>query len=138
MWPRRVEFDAAALRLVTDAAGLDHIDVTFGAGPAEAEQALRVTPTAPLGDVLMVFDGPGRVLTVHCGPVPHVVAAVLCAMGDVTGRRPRCRFPWPPHGMPRALSVLLSYRGDTSGRVRAVLRRAEQDRRRRPVVHLSD
>ncbi|MGX6604002.1 hypothetical protein ACWKSP_17930 [Micromonosporaceae bacterium Da 78-11] len=136
--PCRVEFDDVALRLLLQAPGDDHLDLVFAMAPQRGERVLCVEPTAPLGESLLVFGGPGDVLTMHCQAVPHALAAVLEAVGEVTGRRARCWFPWPRRGMAGALAVLLLYRGDTSGRVRALLRRANADARRRPVVHLSD
>lgn len=134
----RVDFDAAAMRLLTEVPGGEHLDLTFGPGPARSGLSLHVSPTAPLGDVLMVFGGPDGVLEAHCRAVPCAVASVLYAIGEATGRRPRCGFSWPPHGLLQALAAVLLHRGDTAGQVRALLRRAEPDRRRRPVVHLID
>ena len=79
---------------------------------------------------------PGGVLRAHYRPAPYAISAVLLALGEATGRRIRCGFAWPA-GLPRALAAVLGY-GATAAEVRALLRRAEPDRGRRPIVHLGD
>jgi hypothetical protein len=133
---RRVDFDDAALRLIAEAAGSAFLDLSFGTHPAGHSLTLDVTPTAPTGDTLLVFGQPGGILRAHCRAVPYAVATILIALGDVTGCRPRCAFPWPARGLPRALAVVLLGHGDTPAHVRALLRRLEPDRTRRPVVQL--
>ena len=133
---RDVDFDAAARRLIAAQPGDGMLDLYAGPPPQAAGLRLHVTPTAPAGPVLMVFGEPGGVLRAHCRPVPYAISAVLLALGEATGRRIRCGFAWLD-GLPRALAAVLGY-GDTAAEVRALLRRAEPDRSRRPIVHLRD
>ncbi|GID95828.1 hypothetical protein ACFQFC_02105 [Amorphoplanes digitatis] len=133
---RGVDFDDAARRLLAARPGDGVLDLYAGPAPRAAGLCLHVTPTAPAGPVLMVFGEPGGVLRAHYRPVPYAISAVLLALGEATGRRIRCGFAWPP-GLPRALAAVFGV-GGTAAEVRALLRRAEPDRCRRPVVHLGD
>jgi hypothetical protein len=133
---QRVDFDTAALWMIAEASGSAYLDLSFGTEPAPPGLALDISPTAPTGDTLRVFGLPGGVLRAHCRAVPYAVAAILIALGEVTGSRVRCGFPWPAHGLPHALAVVLLGQGDTAAHVRTILRRVEPDRARRPVVYL--
>jgi hypothetical protein len=59
---------------------------------------------------------------------------VLLAVADATGVRPRCRFPWPRQHW---LTIIFGLTGPAA-QVREILRRAEPDPHRRPVVRVGD
>lgn len=126
---RSVEFDAAALRSIT-AAAADGLDVAFRDGPG---LVLDVRPRPAVGAVLRV-RGANGVLSVDSLATPLAVAAVLLAMHDATGVRPRCLFPWPRHHW---VTVVFGVTG-TAVQVREILRRSEPDTRRRPVVQVGE
>jgi hypothetical protein len=128
----RVEFDPTALGLLAEQPADEYLDVRIG--PA-AGLSLQVSPDAPTAPTLLVFGEPGGVLRAHCRAVPYAVVAILLACGEITGRRVRCGFPWPP-GLLSATAAVLGY--GTAGRVRALVRRGEPDPGRRPVIHLGD
>jgi hypothetical protein len=125
----RVEFDPAACRLIADATR-DVLDVAYGTGPG---LRLDVRPARSLAGTLTV-RGDGGGLCVESPAMPYAVAAVLLALRDTTGVRPRCRFPWPRH---HRLTMVLGLTGPAAA-VREVLRRSEPDPRRRPAVYVSD
>ena len=125
----RVEFDPAACRLIAEATR-DVLDVAYGTGPG---LRLDVRPAPSLVRTLTV-RGEGGGLSVESPAVPYAVAAVLLALRDATGVRPRCRFPWPRH---RLLTIALGLTGPAAA-VREILRRSESDPRRRPAVYVSD
>jgi hypothetical protein len=134
-----VAFDAVAVRLATDAPGGAYLDLNVGLSGSGL--TLDVRPAAPTRDLLHVTgigSATGGILQTRCNAVPYAIAGVLLALRDLTGRRPRCRFPWPRHGLVGSLAVVLVGQGDVSAHVREVLRRAEPDPHRRPVVHIGD
>lgn len=98
---------------------------------------LTVSATAPTGDTLVVFGEPGGVLSAHRSAVPSAVATIMIAVGEVTGRRPRCVFAWPAGGRPRALARVMLGHPDTAADVHMISRRAQPDRRQWPIAYLS-
>lgn len=124
-----VEFDAAARRLIA-AAGGSGLDIAYRNGSG---LVLDVRPRPTIGTVLRV-RGAGGILSVDSTATPLAVAAVLLALHDTTGARPRCRFPWPRH---HRLTVILGVTG-TAAQVREILRRSEPDPRRRPIVQVGE
>lgn len=78
-----------------------------------------------------------RVLRVESAVVPNSIAAVLLALRDATGIRPKCYFEWA-EGNPIAylFRFLLFGRGDTPPLVREILREAEKEPAQRPAIHV--
>jgi hypothetical protein len=79
-----------------------------------------------------------RLLQVRSGSVPNTIAAVLLRIRDLTGVVPHVYFAWT-EGNPVSNMVrfLISGEGEVAPVTREVLREAEPDPRRRPLVHVS-
>lgn len=97
--------------------------------PSEFEEVLVVT-----GKMI----GGRRVLRTKSPAVPNAIAAVLLALRDGTGVVPNAYFEWSEGNPIRHLmEYLILGKGDTAPVVREILREAEPDRSRRPVIHVS-
>jgi hypothetical protein len=96
--------------------------------PSEFETALAVTGEERFGYRIVRVDGPS---------VPNAIAALLLHIRDATGQPPNIYFDWT-EGNP--LIYLLRYfflgEGEIAPVTREVLRQAEPDPRRRPLVHV--
>jgi hypothetical protein len=79
-----------------------------------------------------------RIVKVRSPTVPNAVAAVLLHIRDRTGKRPHAYFNWT-EGNPlvHLLKYLVFGVGEIAPITREVLRRAEPDVPRRPVVHVA-
>jgi hypothetical protein len=103
---------------------------------------LEVTPgdASEFSHVLRIRGervGPFRVLRTESAAVPNAIAASMLYLRDETGKLPHVYFGWS-EGNP--ISYLLKYiafgEGDTAPVTHEVLRKAERDPERRPIVHV--
>ena len=78
-----------------------------------------------------------KVLRTQAPAVPNAIAAFLLYLREKTGKIPHVYFGWS-EGNP--ISYLLKYiafgEGDTAPVTHEVLRKAEKDSNRRPIVHV--
>ncbi|WP_258376584.1 amino acid transporter [Curtobacterium sp. MCBD17_028] len=79
-----------------------------------------------------------RILRVRSGTVPNTIASTLLAVRDLTGVVPSIYFAWT-EGSPirNMVRFLFTGAGEVAPVTREVLREAEPDVARRPVVHVS-
>ncbi len=80
--------------------------------------------------------GPYRVLRARGTAIPNSIAAFLLWIRDRTGKRPHAYFNWS-EGNPFVflLRFLFFGRGEAAPLTREILRRMEDDPKKRPVVH---
>lgn len=78
-----------------------------------------------------------HILTVRSAAIPSAIAAILLHVRDVEGRVPHAYFAWT-EGNPIAhlLRYIVFGEGEVAPVTREILRRAEPDLARRPVVHV--
>lgn len=78
-----------------------------------------------------------RVLTVESATIPNAIAAILLYLRDQTGKTPHVYFHWVEGEPVRALLRYLVFGGgDVPPLTREVLRQAEPEIARRPLVHV--
>ncbi|MGC9668355.1 amino acid transporter [Planosporangium sp. 12N6] len=96
--------------------------------PSEFEAPLRVRGEERHG---------ARILHVEGSSIPNAIAALLLAIRDMTGKQPHVYFNWT-EGNPVVylLRYLVFGEGEIAPITREVLREAEHDFRRRPMVHV--
>jgi hypothetical protein len=79
-----------------------------------------------------------RVLRAESATIPNSIAAFLLHLRDTTGETPHAYFAWSDaRPVTQVLRYLLFGEGDVPPVTHEVLRRAERDRNRRPVVHVA-
>lgn len=160
-----IEFDAEARRFVSDSLAFDG-RLNIIANKPEARDAAEYAgkelvqrnnnPVPGTADVIFleidVSDPSGfsgvlcvrgvevdghRVLRAESPAAPNAIAAILLALRDATGVKPRAYFEWS-EGNPLAhlMRYLLLGTGDTAPVVREVIRENEPDPDRRPGIHV--
>ncbi|WP_373320776.1 amino acid transporter [Rhizocola hellebori] len=161
----RIEFDQRARRYVTDSIEYDGAlnlianrrqagDVKEYAAKEREQRGMNPVPgradilfleidiadPSTFSDVLRVrgveVDG-YRILRADSPAAPNAIAAILLALRDASGVRPRCYFEWS-EGSPllHLFRYLILGRGDTPPVVREILRKVERDPSRRPGIHV--
>lgn len=96
--------------------------------PSEFSSQVRVTG---------VRVGPYRVLRTQSSSVPNAIAAILLYLRDQTNTRPHVYLEWGDQSpFQQALRFLFWGEGDIPTLTHEILRRAEPDASRRPVVHV--
>jgi hypothetical protein len=88
-------------------------------------------------DVRGVTVGDHRILRAAGPAAPNALAAILLALRDATGLRPRAHFEWS-EGNPigRLFRYLFLGQGDTPPVVREIIRQHEPDPAKRPGIRL--
>ena len=101
---------------------------------------VTVADASEFRDVLEVrgYEVDGyRIVRAESSAVPNAIAAFLLHVRDVTGIVPHVYFEWDEEApVKNALRFLLAGEGDIPPLTHEVLRQAEPDRLRRPVVHV--
>jgi hypothetical protein len=161
----RIDIDEAAKVFVEQAAGGGDIHIVAhrrrtGNDPAEYERKEReqrednhipeeqpilflevaVEDASEFTDVLEVRGvevGGHKVLRCVSSVVPNAIAALLLHLRDTTGKTPHCYFGWT-EGNPIVYLIrfILFGEGDTAPVTHEVLREAEPEASRRPLIHV--
>jgi hypothetical protein len=159
----RIELDDQARQFIKDAAKGTIRIITNRKDKGDAdeyalkEHEKRTSNHIPVGEPILFFEvTPGdasefsgtlairgesvdgyRILRTESPAVPNAIAAFLLYLRDEMGKLPHVYFGWS-EGNP--ISYLLKYiafgEGDTAPVTHEVLRKAEKDSNRRPIVHV--
>ncbi len=162
---KKIEIDETAQRFIDAAANADediHIianmrqtgdERDYLAKEKEQREHTHIPPDAPLLFLEVDVDDPSefedvleirgvqvggyRVLRAKSSTVPNAIAAFLLHLHDTNGREVHCYFDWT-RGSPlvQMFRYVLLGEGDVAPVTHEVLREAEPDLRRRPVVHV--
>ena len=125
--PRTRSVEQRTLNPIPDSCPIVFLEVDV-ADPSDFAQELHVHGVE--------VDG-YRVLRTHSPAVPNALAAIMLRIRDETGMRPHLHFQWS-EGNPLAHLVrfILLGQGETAPVTREILRQAEPNLTRRPVVHV--
>jgi hypothetical protein len=94
-------------------------------------------PTPPRRSLRGVEIDGYRVLQTECPAVPNALAAIMLRIRDETGMPPHLHFQWSEgNPLTHLLRYILLGQGETAPITREILRQAEKDVTRRPVVHV--
>ncbi|BDP40550.1 hypothetical protein DAETH_05190 [Deinococcus aetherius] len=123
---------------------LKELEVRLDTHLPQREAALflevEVTDPSNFSDAVTICGvrvGRHAILRARGNSVPNTIAAVLLHVRDLTGVPPHVYFEWSEKGPAgNALRFLLAGEGDIPPLTHEVLRRAEEDAARRPVVHV--
>jgi hypothetical protein len=78
-----------------------------------------------------------RVLSAEGNAIPNTIAAVLLAIRDRIGKRPHAYFGWVEGNPLKYLARFIFFgEGDIAPTTREILRKAEPEPSRRPVIHV--
>jgi hypothetical protein len=161
----RIEFDETARRFITDSiehdGRLELVANKRQAGDqdeydAKEREQRGMNPVPGAADILFleievvdpstfsnvlevrgVTVGEHRILRAAAPAAPNALAAILLALRDTTGLRPRAYFEWS-EGNPigHLFRYLILGQGDTPPVVREIIRQHEPDPAKRPGVHV--
>jgi len=101
---------------------------------------VRVADASEFADTIRIKGvrvGNYRILRAESAAVPNAIAAILLHIRDQTGKLPHAYFGWV-EGNPiqYLMRFILFGEGDIAVVTREVLRRAEKDPKRRPILHV--
>jgi hypothetical protein len=159
-----VDFDEAAERIIDEASRrgairiiANHPDERNTREYVLKERREREASHIPAGDPVIFLEvtvrdasefaapvrvsgeeiGGFRVLRAEGTAVPNTIAAVLLAMRDRVGKRPHAYFGWAEGNPLKYLARFIFFgEGDIAPTTREILRQAEADPAKRPVVHV--
>jgi hypothetical protein len=159
-----VEMDDLARQFIEDAAGYGQIHIVanepqtrdeheYREKEAEQRRDNRIPDDAPVLFIEVKVTDPSefeaplrvrgeerhgyRILRVEGPSISNAIAALLLCIRDMTGKKPHVYFNWT-EGNPvvSLLRYLVFGEGEIAPLTREVLREAEHDTRRRPMVHV--